>query len=194
MVSESGNENDRGFIRLSPRQSQLLYWLTVLERNREPATRKNLAKLMDTSVSNVSFLAAGLTAANYVRAYPHEGGIAALVQTERRPGRLPVAYYLQIQRVISLPETARMALEGFRLSRGAGTWTRRKLISHMVERYGLLKNYAEERLDFCLSTGYLATEGKKLSAGERIMAEIGYLKLLARGCRAVHRETRRTAK
>jgi len=172
------------YCRLSPRLSQLLYRIATLEQKKERATRKKLAAMMNTSPNNISNLINQLKSAEYVNSYPDEGDLPELTRTDRHPGRLPAVYYLDVDRVISLPETARLALEALRLSRETGRLTRQRLISHIVQSYGLRKSFVKERLDFALSAEYLReSSGNVILLGDRTMKEIGYLKLLASGCK-----------
>src|SRR6266403_1396552 len=93
---------------LSPRLSQLLYYLAVSDLKKERATRQTLAAKMAVSVSNIGYLINRLKAQSddYLKSRPDEGSITDLASTERRPGRLPETYYLDVDKVVSLPETA----------------------------------------------------------------------------------------
>src|SRR6266404_5909089 len=94
-------QNTQTYRQLSPRLSQLLYCLAVIERKKERATRQKLALMMDVSLSNISYLVNQLKKQPvlYLKSHPDEGELGELASTTRRPGRLPEAYYLNIETV-----------------------------------------------------------------------------------------------
>jgi hypothetical protein len=189
MVSaKRGIDHASTFRHLSPRLAQLLNCLAVLEKKKDIATRKKLASMMRISPSNISYLVNRLKAypVLYLKAYTDEGDLVELAKTTRNPGRLPTAYYLDVDRVISLAETARLVIEALDLSRKVGNLNRSELARHVVNQYGLAKVFVRERLAYCLKNGYLdCTDGKIITITDRTMAELGYLTLLAEGCKPI---------
>ena len=174
---------------LSPRLSQLLYCVTVLEQQQKLATRENLASMMQVSANNVSFLLNQLRSSseNYLQTFPSQGGLNELANIRRKPGRSKNNYYLNVEQTITVAETARLALDALSLSRETGTLSVVKLMNHMTSRYGLSRTFVRERLDFCLNSGYLILLKNQPvivpHPSGRIMAEAGYLELLAHACK-----------
>lgn len=172
---------------LAPRPAELLYHLAVLENRSELATREKLATMLETTQSNVSNILNQVTSAHpaYLKSDPCPT-IKPLKHTtkhRRKGGRPPAAYYLNASRVISLSETAVLALEAERLYRQPGRLRKSKLIRHLIQQYGFKKSRAEMSLSFCLKNFYLVIEGstKALypSPSDRIMAERTFLQQLA---------------
>ena len=177
------------FRHLSPRLSQLLFSLAVLEKQKKLATRESLASMMRVTPNNISFLLSQLRSSSeiYLQAFPSQGDLAELAQTSRKPGRLKSNYLLNVEQTITVAETARIALDALSLSRETGSLSTAKLLNHMNTRYGLSRAFVQERLEFCLNNWYLAlfkNQGAILPhPSQRIMAELGYLELLADGCK-----------
>jgi hypothetical protein len=143
--------------------------------------------MLRTSPHNVSYLINRLKSASpkYFRSYPHPvtGSFNQAIQASAPLGRPPAVYYLNIEWVISLPQTAFIALEALRLSYKPRALRRAIFITRMARQHRLSKQVVEERLTFCVKNSYLAltkdTDVVYRSPSDRIRAESTYLSMLA---------------
>lgn len=176
---------------LAPRVSQLLYCLAKLEHQRELVTREKLANMLGITLENVSNLITQLKSARPNCLYSHpqtvEESFEQVTAQQREPGRPVTVYHLDVRQIITLPKTARIALDAFELSREPDVLTKTKFINRMVDRYAFSKAFITERLEFCLNNFYLTimADTKVLypAPSGRIINEQNYLNLLAADCK-----------